>query len=221
MELYNISANFLGDSITEGAVATSNEKIYHQILAKKYDMKVARNYGIGGSRIARQLPNSDGSIDNDMSFSKRFYDMDDDAELVVVFGGTNDYGHGNAPIGISKDRTPETFWGACHYVMSGLINKYPHSRIVVMTPLHRINEDDPKGENGKKPYNVAPLSEYVSIIRQVAEYYSMPIIDLWANSGLQPSVEVIKKEYCPDGLHPNDAGHQRLADYIGACLENL
>ncbi len=221
MILENITANFLGDSITRGSAASCPENVFHQLIAKKYGMKEARNYGLGGSRMARQLPDEQGNTEEDVSFSKRFHDMKDDAELVVLFGGTNDYGHGNAPLGSFDDRTPDSFYGACHYIMEGLLRKYPFARIVVVTPLHRLHEEDVRGEHGRKPQDVAPFSTYVGIIREVAEYYALPIIDLWANSGLQPNVEAINQTYFRDGLHPNDAGHKRIAEYIGKCLEQL
>ncbi len=215
MELKNISANFLGDSITEGHGTTDSQtKTFHQLIAKKYGMKIARNYGIGGTRFAKQIIPSSCQR-HDMDFSGRFSSMDDDAELIVLFGGTNDYGHGDAPFGTFDDRTPNTFYGACHYIMKGLIEKYTDSTIVVMTPLHRCNEQIPNGNADKK------LIDYVNAIREVAEYYSLPIIDLWANSGIQPSVEAIKNKYCPDGLHPSDAGHEKMAEYIGNFLRNL
>ena len=65
------------------------------------------------------------------------------------------------------------------------------------------------------------LKEYVRIIKEVAEYYSLPVIDLWAMSGIQPKVDAIKQKYCPDGLHPNDAGHVLMAERIGNFLEAL
>jgi lysophospholipase L1-like esterase len=214
MELKNIKANFLGDSITEG-VGTSDwaTKPFHQLIAKKYGMAAARNYGIGGTRFAKQHKPSEKPR-WDLDFSSRFADMDDDASLVVVFGGTNDFGHGDAPMGTPEDRTPETFWGACHYLMSGIINKFPEARIVFMTPLHRATED-------VKNVNGATLLDYVNIITTVASFYSIPVLDLWSVSGIQPRVDVLKEKYCPDGLHPNDAGHERMAAVIGAFLENM
>ena len=214
MELKNIKANFLGDSITEGCGTTDfATKPFHQLIAKKYGMEIARNYGIGGTRFAKQSTPSD-SARWDLDFCSRFSEMDDDASLVVIFGGTNDFGHGDAPIGTPDDRTPDTFYGACHYLMSGTINKFPEARIVIMTPLHRITEDN-------KNVNGVNLAYYVSIIKEVAAFYSLPVIDLWAISGIQPRVDVIKEKYCPDGLHPNDEGHERMAAVIGAYLENM
>ena len=215
MKLQNITANFLGDSITEGHGTSGQDKVFHALIAKKYGMKAARNYGIGGTRFAyQQTPSANPRWDK--NFCDRFSEMEDDAQLVVLFGGTNDYGHGDAPIGSPEDRDPATFYGACHFLMKGLIEKYPESTIVVMTPLHRAVEERVRGEG-----EAVSLKRYVEIIKEVAEYYSLPVIDLWAMSGIQPKVDVIKQKYCPDGLHPNDAGHVLMAERIGSFLEAL
>lgn len=215
MELKGIKANFLGDSITQGHGVSTADKVYHQVIAKNCGFTVARNYGISGTRFAKQ---NKPTVDNpsfDQDFCGRFEKMDDDADLVVVFGGTNDFGHGDAPFGKFEDRTPDTFCGACHYLMSELIEKYPDAVIVVMTPLHRVSEDVPSAGNG------LPLIDYVKMIRRVAEFYSLPVMDLWANSGIQPRVDVIREKFCPDGLHPNDAGHARMAERIEGFLRAL
>ncbi len=216
MVLENISANFLGDSITEGR---NIEKPFHQRIAEQYHMKVARNYGIGGTRIARKRVPSVNPR-HDLCFCDRFAEMDPDAELIVVFGGTNDYGHGDALLGTPEDRTPDTFWGACHYLFRGLIERYPTARIVVMTPLHRAGETNPRGD-GYKTENLAPLLTYVEIVRAAAAFYSLPIIDLWESCGIQPDIPASREAFTLDGLHPNEAGHARMADYIGRCLSNL
>lgn len=217
MELQGISANFLGDSITEGCGTTGKDKVFHQVLARKTGMKIARNYGIGGTRIADQKNTAADSQWNH-SFCERFPSMDDDASLIVVFGGTNDFGHGDAPLGNMSDRTPNTFYGACHYLFEGLIKKYPTATVVVMTPIHRCSEEVTVNERGLR---TAPLKEYVRIIKEVAEYYALPLLDLWSVSGIQPRVETNKKLYCPDGLHPNDIGHELIAGRLEGFLKAL
>lgn len=214
MNLANIKVNFLGDSITEGCGTSAPDKTFHQLIAKKYGLAAARNYGISGTRFAKQKNPTVNNPKFDRDFCSRFSTMDDDAELVVVFGGTNDFGHGDAPIGEMSDRTSDTFYGACHYLMSGLINKYPESRIVFMTPLHRASE-------GNLNVNGVNLEYYVNIIKEVAAYYSLPVLDLWSVSGIQPCVPIIKEKYCPDGLHPNDKGHEKIAEVVGSFLSNL
>ncbi len=215
MELNGIKINFLGDSITEGHGVSDNDHRFTNIIEKTTGA-ICRNYGIGGTRFARQ--NDEENRDDD--YCSRFSKMDDDADIVAVFGGTNDFGHGNAPLGEFKDRTPDTFYGACHFLFSGLITKYPTAKIVVFTPLHRCNEDDPRGD-GRYPFDFGTLKDYVNIIREIAEYYSLPVLDLFAESGLQPCVPVIREKYIPDGLHPNDAGHIILAEKIISFFKTL
>ena len=90
----------------------------------------------------------------------------------------------------------------------------------MLTPLHRCNEENPKGD-GYKAHDVAPLKTYVEIIREVAEFYSLPLLDLYKNSGLQPRLPVIQEMYMPDGLHPNDAGYRVLAELVTNALKAL
>ena len=216
MELKGTKINFLGDSITEGAGTSSHDKMFTMLIEREYGA-ICQNYGIGGTRIARQKTPTEEKWDRD--FISRVPEMDNDADIVVVFGGTNDFGHGDAPLGTMSDRTPYTFYGALHCLYTALIEKYPGVPIVVLTPLHRWNEDSPKGDN--KPAPVGTLKEYVNIIREVAEYYSLPVLDLFKESGLQPKIPVIQQKYVPDGLHPNDDGNAILAHKIARFLETL
>ena len=157
MILKGATVNFLGDSITQGVGASRPETCYVSLLEKEFGLKKANNYGISGTRIARQPVVTDSPFDQD--YCMRMSAMDESADAVVVFGGTNDYGHGLAPLGVPSDRTPETFWGACHFLMDGLLNRYVGKPILILTPLHRLNEDNPKGD-GCKPCSVAPLRVY-------------------------------------------------------------
>lgn len=146
--------------------------------------------------------------------------MDNDADIIIVFGGTNDFGNGDAPFGEMSDRTPYTFYGALHTLYTKLTGKYPGKQIVILTPLHRWNENNKRGEGGKAE-DVGTLKDYVEAIREVAEYYSFPVLDLYAISGIQPAVRIIRERFMPDDLHPNDAGHEILANKISAFLKTL
>lgn len=217
MEIKNRKILFLGDSITEGVGASCVENGYVSVFGKISGADV-RNYGISGTRIARQKhPSSD--LRWDLDFVQRVDDMDADADIVAVFGGTNDYGHGDAPLGNFESRDVYTFYGAMHILCQKLIKKYPKAIIMFITPLHRLNENAEVNEI--KIRNAAPLSGYVDIIKEVARYYSLPVLDLYAVSGLQPEVDVIRELYIPDGLHPNDAGAGIIAERIMGFLKSL
>lgn len=218
MELKGAVINFLGDSITTGVGASTPENCYVDVLAREFGLKKANNYGVSGSRIARQIVVTEEEHDQD--YCMRLFEMDTDADAVVVFGGTNDYGHGEAPLGIPSDRDPSTFYGACHYMMSHLLERFVGKPVVILTPLHRLDEDNPLGD-GRKPRSVAPLSVYRRILMEVAEYYALPVLDLYATSGIQPNHEVSRERLCPDGLHPSDEGHALIAHRIGMFLKAL
>lgn len=211
MILKNKVINFLGDSITEGIGTSSNDKVYLNLIKERYELKAANNYGIEGTRIAEYVGRDPKTYGN--SFVSRFSHMTDETDAVVVFGGTNDFGHGNAPIGHFGDNTPKTFFGALHILMKGLIEKYPDKPIIFMTPLHRRNELDKSNLTGEV------FKRYVDVIREMAEYFSIPIVDLYANVGIQPNIPIQKKLFCPDGLHPNDNGHEKIAAMLAEFLK--
>lgn len=212
MELKGLKINFLGDSITEGHGCTSEAACFASRIADEYGA-VTRNYGIGGTRIARQQQPSE-TPRHDLDFPGRVTEMSPEADLIAVFGGTNDFGHGDAPFGSFADRTADTFCGALHVLYTSLIERYPASPIIALTPVHRETESVPN-MHGKV------LQEYVDAIRRTAEYYSLPVLDLWAVSGIQPAVPVMKDMYMPDGLHPNDAGHAILTRKIAQFINTL
>ena len=219
MELKNTVINILGDSITEGVGASCVENRYADVFARMYGVKVNVD-GIGGSRIARQRVNTGGIHERD--FCLRMHEMDLSADAVVVFGCTNDYGHGDAPIGTFADRTPDTFYGACHYLMSGLMERFCGKPIVFMSPLHRLDENNPEGDGTNSKLDVrGTLKDYRDILMEVAAYYAIPVLDLWATSGMQPEIETCRERLMPDGLHPSDVGHAIIARRLGEFLKTL
>ncbi len=212
MELKNKKIVVLGDSITQGAGTSGPHTLYHTLVGKWGECREVVNHGISGTRIAKQLNPVDYHDHND--FCLRVENLEEDADIVIVFGGTNDHAHGNATLGDFNSRDPYTFYGACHTLMTRLHERFLGKTIVIMTPLHCLDEFRPDS-NGQ------PLKTYVNIIREVAEYYSLPVLDLYAVSGIQPGVPCIKEAFCPDGLHPNDAGHVLMAKKLYAFLKTL
>ena len=217
MELQGKSIAFLGDSITEGVGASAEKYIYHQVLKERSGLQNAYNFGISGTRFARQRVVSENPR-FDLDFISRVDELPEDVDAVVVFGGTNDFGHGDAPFGEMHDRTEWTFYGACHILMQKLINKYPEKPIVFMTPLHRENETS--NDNWKTPKNLT-LKDYVHAIKEVAQSYSIPVLDLYSVAGMQPQIEVQNKAFFADGLHPNDKGYARIAERLESFLKSL
>ena len=217
MQLKNKKFLFLGDSITEGHGTSGEAYTFWGVLGRQTGA-ICRGYGIGGTRIARQLHPDGGNWDR--YFLSRVPEMEPEADGIVVFGGTNDYGHGDAPLGVFTDRTDDTFYGAMHNLCRALIEKYPEAVIVICTPTHRYRA----GENpfvNERGLRREPMEKYIAAEREVAAYYSLPVCDLWNISGIAPEIEAQRTRYMPDGLHPNDAGHARIAARLRGFLEAL
>lgn len=214
MELKGKKINFLGDSITEGVGTSCQEKTYHGRLKINAGLDTVRNYGKSGTKIARLPVITDNPFDKD--FNLRAPDMDDDADIVVVFGGTNDYGHGTIPLGTMEDRDIHTFYGGMHGLCQLLIQKYIGKTIVFMTPIHRMEE---------KAFEWSDKScdfvYFIRAIREVCEYYSIPVLDLYKESSMHGNMKIWCDKYMPDGLHPNDLGHEIMAHKLQKFLENL
>ena len=147
MDLFGKKINFLGDSITEGCgVALPENRFVDRIAAQVG--AICRNYGIGGTRIARQQVPSGEPI-WDLYFASRVEDMEADADLAVVFGGTNDCGHGDAPLGTMEDRTEDTFYGGLHVLYSASCGRVdtaaPPERGGILSKPGNVCEDRPGG----------------------------------------------------------------------------
>ncbi len=221
MELKGKRINFLGDSITEGhGTSDWGAKPFHQLLRVRCELAEARNYGQGGTKIARLPVITDHPFDQD--FNLRALDMNHDADAVVVFGGTNDFGHGTIPLGDMDSRDIHTFYGGLHTLCTFLINTYKDKPIIFMTPLHRLNEvldHNNRIKEGNK--NARPLVDFVRAVREVCEFYGIPVLDLYRDCAMYGQNWAWCEKYMPDGLHPSDAGHELIANKLQKFLENF
>jgi len=225
MELKGKKIVFLGDSITEGVgVKDRKNNRYDNILKRECELAATYNYGISGTRLAHQSVPSQNPR-HDLCFCGHAYDMESSADIVVVYGGINDYIHGDAPVGAYGDRTPATFAGGVWFLMNLLSEKYPKKPIVFMTPARCVFGDDvvytsPSRRPGKKA-DAMPVLGYVEIIQRTAKDFGIHVLDLYHGLPVDPIDQAQKEKYTSDGLHFNDAGHYLLAASLRDFLEAI
>ena len=216
---------FLGDSITEGVgVSDRASNRYDNILKKNCGLAKTYNYGVSGTRLAHQsVPSEKPRFD--LCFCGRAYDMAVDADIVVVYGGVNDYIHGDAPFGQLGDTTPATFCGGVYFLMQYLKENYAGKPIVFLSParcyLRKEVSDLVPSTHAKKTTPGKALLAYVDVILETARQFEIPVLDLYRNLGLDPHDPAIFDTYTVDGLHFNDAGHGVIAEKLKAFLEAL
>lgn len=209
------SVVFVGDSITAGS---GTSKTYHAYIGEMGVFQSVTEMGVPGSCISAK---SDYGYSNSPLISR--YSSIPDSDLIVVFMGTNDYGH-ETPLGSSSDTTDISFYGALNVVISGIQMQHPDSQLVFVTPLHRYGFGTSKITGAKFTFDSDPngrghaLADYVAAIKAVCARYSVPVIDLFNQCPINPSNSADKAAYFPDGLHPNAEGHEIIAELI---LRNL
>lgn len=204
----------LGDSITQ--LAANGTKKYYQYLQEWLPLVSVKQYGISTSTIS----SGSGAYE---PFVNRYHLMDDDADLVTVFGGTNDWGRTETTKGefystdgtVNKDAT--TMYGACHVLFEGLVKKYANrgAEIVILLPIQRVGQDVPNATSGMT------LKEYTEVIKEVAHYYSLPVLDLYNEGGMNPNLSEVKTKYFADNTHPNNAGQERIAHRLLGYLRSI
>lgn len=224
MELSGKTINFLGDSITEGYGTTGPEYRYDTLLYKACGLKAANNYGLGGTCIAYQRTPTAEDPKRDLYFCARAALMQKNADIIVVFGGINDYLHGDAPVGTLGDETPETFCGAVRHLMQCLKKWYPGKPVVFVTPPHCNcwgTSDKEPSKNKRKGPDAMPVAGYIHIIENCAKEFNIPVLNLFENLGIDPNNLEDKEKYTLDGLHLNNAGHAVLAQKLAQFLKAL
>ncbi len=218
MNLQGKIIQFLGDSITEGYGVSDVKYRYDSVLKETAGLKAIYNDGIGGTRLAHQTIPSD-EPKYDLTFCGRANELHSDADIIVVFGGTNDYGHGDAPFGTMQDATPASFCGAVEFLMTFLKNKYPNATTVFMTPARRVGDLLPSDSPWKR--GAQPLKDYASVIIEKGKQHDIPVLNLYEKLGIDPNNELDRTRYTIDGLHLNDEGHAVLSALLKEFLESL
>ncbi len=144
-------------------------------------------------------------------------------DLVVVFGGINDYIQ-SIPLGGGTGETDRDtyFKPAVDYFFTYLIQNFTQARIAVLSPLRTYNVY----KNTAGVYQTA----YADYIRSVAKSYCLPVLNLTEESGFCPFVETFRNRWTlipsgytsADGVHPNrEYQQQYLAPLIKGFLQGL
>jgi lysophospholipase L1-like esterase len=171
-----------------------------------------------------------------------------DPDAIMILMGTNDF-NSSVPLGVwwqvigeevnrdgdkiicSKrvlDFSKNTVRGRINTAMKLLKSRYPDRQIILLTPLHR-------GFFACAETNVQPdeayantlglwIDDYVQVVREAGSIWSVPVIDLYAESGLLPSMPEYGRYFNnpeTDLLHPGSEGCRRIATVIASRMASM
>lgn len=201
-----------GDSIVAGSPGTTP---YSTLLKNYLELNTSTNEGVSGRPIADGTPNGSGTVTTVANTINNYNNYD----LVIIAGGTNDFKL-NVPLGEilnvnSNNYDRNTFTGAYQHLIENIIKTKSTIRLILMTPLQRNNSGyDIYYTNSAN----CKLSDYCQRIKELGQLYSLPVIDMYSNSGMNL---INLFDYTLDGLHPNNTGYELLTDYLAHQLVNL
>lgn len=218
---------FLGDSITDPGQIGIWNNTYWNLMRDILGIE-PYVYGISGHRMDHLIGQGE----------RLEADHGQEVDAIMVFLGTNDYNHAT-PIGdwytydvkeansdgvIRELRHRDfayndtTFAGRTNKALRWLKTHYPDKQVILLTPIHRGLANFAKN-NVQPPEDFANrgglfIDDYVEAVKQAANIWAVPVIDLNSICGLMPTFEEhvhYFRNAKTDHLHPNTSGQIRMA----------
>lgn len=195
----------MGDSITW---YDGNEYPNHTI-AKGYASylreagAIVDNYGVSGAGwaalgVTLDMPEKVDTID--------FTDYD----YCTMAAGINDFQYLNSPLGtilpIGSAFDKETFTGGMQYTIEKILSQNKSIKLSIWTPI----KSTASLNNAINTQNLT-LNDYCNRLKEVAKLYSIPVIDLNEQSGING---VNLSTLTIDGLHLNNDGYKKVCENL-------
>ncbi len=127
-------------------------------------------------------------------------------DIILIAGGTNDWGSGLYPLGEYRTTAPfstDTFRGAYSYLLDKLRTAHPDAKIVCMSILPRSNGLNAKNSQG---WNINDAN---ASIKKIAETFGAAYVN-FDTCGMENDIW----KYTFDGLHPNSEGMALIAKQL-------
>lgn len=174
------------------------------------------------------------------NWNNQFYkhEIPNNSDIYTIFGSFNDAYATNFKFGNKGDTGTDTLWGAMLATINHVYDANPDALIGVITPgpwgainsfvtdkMSSLGAHDDSGINELAINEWA--EQYVSTLEEFAKAYSLPLLDLYHESGLRPWNNNFINEYYhgmndTDTTHPNpDAMKKYIAPRVASFIESF
>jgi lysophospholipase L1-like esterase len=226
---HNAKVLIIGDSISTGQSSASSSggasygaynKWVDALIADGFftSNKVRNDSFLGTGFVRRMKPSDVGGTTNINNFVDRLKAIENPEtyDLVVLFGGVNDF--------LGEDFKTDTYYGgvpldkfrdAVDEFFGYLFDNFTQARLAVLLPL--------KCQKNTNGIGVA-FAEYIDYIKATVKEYSLPMLDLYSDSGFVPTNAKFNEMWChnSDSLHPNSEYQTKyLAPMVKRFLHGL
>lgn len=197
----------IGDSVSFGLKAKVN---YGQYLQKATGGTV-QNLARSGAHL------SDNGQKSIFQQSQRLNQSD-----LYILQGTDDDWLANVPIGNKEDNEKKSYIGAFYQTVFQLQQRNPMAKIIIVTTTYQTpmwgsivrRTDSTKNTLGHS------LHDYMTAQVKACEDLKLPYVNLMRRVLFDPNKQLFREKYMPDGLHPNEKGHQIIACEIAMVYKN-
>ena len=144
-----------------------------------------------------------------------------DLDILTIGYGTNDFTGNNQIDNADNPLDTSTVCGALRYSIETLLTAYPNLRIFVLLPTYRFWIDSNNAyvdDAFSHANNIGKtLVEYSEAIAETAKAYNIPVIDNFAELGIN---KYNRYQYFDetDGTHHNENGRKLLAEHLADKL---
>ena len=215
----------LGDSITQGyysylkdgvgSLGLDAQKGWAKLVADQTCWQLI-NCAVGGSGYVQK-----GTVLDKLSGRDHIDGIDfAAAELVTLAFGINDW-KGDRKLGTMEDdiAVGGTFYSNMRYCIEKIQKDNPDAEIVVIAPMNscRYGLAEKNWGLGFKFSRSKTLQHIYDAMKEVCDYYRLPLIDLTHNEEINGDIQ----NWFPDGVHPSLEKHIRLAEILEEELKKV
>ena len=201
-----IKVTCVGDSITAGYKSTNGQSYPTQLQALLGDGYEVLNVGSSGSTVRR-------SVDEAYSKTNKYKTgLASNPDIVIIMIGTND----SVKFNLKSENTDLKAEFRRDY--AALIEEYQNCgtnpKIILGLPTTSVSEKNVEDDRDDK--NEAFV---IPIIKELAAEYKLQLLDTHTYTGAWVRESSGQRyNYLADGLHPNNAGYGKLADFFANAV---
>lgn len=209
----------IGDSWTAANTLGNTVANYTNYVADRLGVTMV-NAGVGGTGYVAQNGN----------YGDQFYNrqIPADGDAYTILGSFNDVFVDGFKFGDVRDTDKLTLWGGMKATLDHIWSIKDDAAVGIIAP-GPWGAFNPQNENNWDKLNMKASEigeQYVATMKKFSDYYSLPFLDLYHQSGLRPwDPSFVAKYYHgtsdTDSTHPNTNGHRIFAPKIIDYLSKL
>ena len=200
----------LGDELTYGNGGSDKSKggkiSYCDFLEETLDCKVS-NMGLNKTTI--------GNYYNDYSFVDRQEDIPEDTDIVIIFGGINDYLLQGSYGEFGTIEKKNSYCNGLKTIIENINEKNEDVEIFFVTTY----KNDKELHYSDDSLHTSPFKDYMnSQIAIAKKYENVHVIDFYNTGILNSTISETGTKLTSDGFLLNDEGNELMGEHIAANL---